>query len=148
MKDFYTEVYINASSEKVWQAFVAPQQFFMAFYRANISSTFEIGDRIAFVGSHEGQEMVHSYGEVLGYEPGKLLSYTEHPGPSYQENHQEMTSRVTVNITPVGEATCLTLSSDQFSANNPMREAAEQWYLILSNLKTWVETGQLMTLPN
>ncbi len=29
-----------------------------------------------------------------------------------------------------------------------MAAEAKQWYLILSNLKTWMETGQLMQLGN
>ena len=30
-----------------------------------------------------------------------------------------------------------------FQKNNPMKKEAKQWFLILSNLKTWIETGNL-----
>lgn len=148
LMDFYTEMYINAPTEKVWAAFVEPDQFFMAFYQANIRSTFKIGERIEYVGMYQGQETVHIYREILEYEKGKLLSYTDHPGPMYRENHGELQSRVRVTFEPMGQSTRLTLTNDLFTENNPMQEEAQQWYLILSNLKTWVESGNLMNLPN
>ena len=148
MTDFYTETYINASLERVWEAFVDANQFFMAFYGADIQSSFEIGDRIEYSGIYEGKHSVHIYGKVLEYEKGKLLSYTDHPGPTYMENHEDLVSRVKVSFEEKGEITRLSVINDQFSENNPMQEEAKQWYLILSNLKTWIETGQLMNTQN
>lgn len=148
MKDFYTEIYINAPSDKVWSAFVEPNQFFMAFYQAGIRSSFQIGERIEYTGVYAGKETVHIYGEVLEYEKSKLLAYTDHPGPMYQLNHAALQSRVRVTFESLGPSTCLTLTNDQFNENNPMQEEAKQWYLILSYLKTWIETGDLMNLPN
>jgi len=146
MKSFYTEIFINAEPQKVWDTFVNPNQFFMAFYGANIKSTFKIGERIEYSGLYEGQETVQIYGEILEYEKGKLLSYTDHPGPMYRENHAELVSRVKVTFEPIGPSTRITLTNDQFSENNPMEAEASQWYLILSNFKTYVELGSLMNL--
>lgn len=147
MTHFHTEILINASPGKVWEAFVEPNKFFMAFYGADIRSSFKIGERIEYAGMYEGKETVHIYGDILEYEQGKLLSYTDHPGPMYKENHAELKSRVKVTFDQMGQSTRLTLTNDQFSENNPMQEEAKQWYLILSNLKTWIETEQLMNLP-
>ena len=146
MKDFFTEIYLNASKKKVWEAFVEPHQFFEAFYGANIQSSFQLGDRLEFSGVHEGKSVVHIYGKVLEYEEGSLLAYTDHPGPMYHEDHAKLESRVRVSFEEVGAGTRLRLINDQFSPNNPMQAEAQQWYLILSNLKTWVETGTLMNL--
>lgn len=146
MTDFYTEIFINAPREKVWKAFVTPNQFFMAFYGANIQSSFNIGERIEYAGLYEGKETVHIYGDILEYKEGELLAYTDHPGPMYKENHAELISRVKVSFAEMGSATRLCLTNDQFSKDNPMAAEAKQWYLILSNLKTLVETGQLMQL--
>lgn len=73
MIDFYTEIYINAPLEKVWEAFVEPNQFFMAFYQADIRSTFKIGEKIEYAGIYQGQETVHIYGEILEYEKGNFF---------------------------------------------------------------------------
>lgn len=148
MEDFKTEIFINAPKAKVWKAFVAPNQFFMAFYHADIISTFKTGERIEYTGMYQGQETVHIYGKILEYDEGNLLCYTDHPGPMFHENHAELKARVKVTFEDMGKATRLTLINDKFSENNPMQEKASQWYLILSNLKTWIETGNLMDLEN
>ena len=58
----------------------------------------------------------------------------------------EGTSRVTWEIEPVGDSCRLTVTHDQ------LREGANDelyggWPMILSGLKTWLETGELLTTP-
>jgi hypothetical protein len=58
----------------------------------------------------------------------------------------EGTSRVTWEIEPVGDSCRLTVTHDQ------MREGAPGslyggWPMVLSGLKTWLETGELLTTP-
>ena len=58
----------------------------------------------------------------------------------------EGTSRVTWQIDPVGDSCRLTVTHDQ------LREDADPhlyggWPMILSGLKTWLETGQELTTP-
>jgi uncharacterized protein YndB with AHSA1/START domain len=58
----------------------------------------------------------------------------------------EGTSRVTWEIEPVGDSCRLTVTHDQ------LREDADAhlyggWPMILSRLKTWLETGQELTSP-
>ena len=73
-------------------------------------------------------------------------------GPQHQDEvwsdevKSEGTSRVTWLIEPVGDSCCLTVTHDQ------MREGAKNqiyggWPMILSGLKTWLETGELLTTP-
>ena len=146
MKDFYTEIYVNALPNKVWDAFLSKDRFFKAFYNSEIKSTFKIGDRIEYSGEYNGQETIHIYGKILDFEKEKLLSYTDHPGPMYHSNHADLESRVTITFDLIGKSTKLCLTNDNFSANNPLEEKTNQWYLILSNFKTFVETGKLMSL--
>jgi uncharacterized protein YndB with AHSA1/START domain len=58
----------------------------------------------------------------------------------------EGTSRVTWEIEPVGDSCRLTVIHDQ------LREGANSqiyggWPMILSGLKTWLETGEVLTTP-
>ena len=58
----------------------------------------------------------------------------------------EGTSRITWEIEPVGDSCRLTVTHDQ------MREGAHDeiyggWPMILSGLKTWLETGEVLTTP-
>jgi hypothetical protein len=58
----------------------------------------------------------------------------------------EGTSRVTWEIEPVGDSCRLTVTHDQLreSAND---ELYGGWPMILSGLKTLLETGELLTTP-
>jgi hypothetical protein len=63
-----------------------------------------------------------------------------------EEAKAEGTSRVTWEIEPIGDSCRLTLTHDQ------LREGANSqlyggWPMILSGLKTWLESGQLLTTP-
>ena len=58
----------------------------------------------------------------------------------------EGTSRITWEIEPVGDSCRLTVTHDQ------LREGANEqlyggWPMILSGLKTWLETGEMLTTP-
>jgi hypothetical protein len=58
----------------------------------------------------------------------------------------EGTSRVTWEIEPVGDSCRLVLTHDQLrdGANSQLYGG---WPMILSGLKTWLETGELLTTP-
>ena len=62
------------------------------------------------------------------------------------EVKSEGTSRITWEIEPVGDSCRLTVTHDE------LREGANDqlyggWPMILSGLKTWLETGELLTTP-
>jgi hypothetical protein len=59
----------------------------------------------------------------------------------------EATSRITGKIEPVGDSCHLSVTHDE------LRQGANAqlyggWPLILSGLKTWLKTGQLLTTPS
>jgi hypothetical protein len=62
------------------------------------------------------------------------------------EAEREGTSRVTWEIEPVGDSCRLTVIHDQLSDTAPP-ELYGGWPMILSGLKTWLETGQTLTTP-
>lgn len=138
------EFYIGASQEQVWDALVSPEGTRQTFFGCVINSTFEVGSSYEYVGpGADGDETVHVYGTILAYDPNKMLSILEHPGPSYQPNHKELESTITFTLDAVGATTKLTLVNNQFTPNHPSFEKAnDSWWMILSNLKTFVETGK------
>lgn len=139
-------IYVGAKPEDVWQVFVSPEATKAIFFGCILKSTFEIGSPYEYIGpGAEGEETVHVYGTVLAYEPYRLMSYTEHPGPSYRENHAELKTRVTLTFETVGTSTKLTLVNDQWPEDHPSYEnTKESWPMILSNLKSFVETGKTL----
>ena len=58
----------------------------------------------------------------------------------------EGTSRVTWEIEPIGDSCLLIVTHDQLREGaNPQLYGG--WPMILSGLKTWLETGELLTTP-
>jgi uncharacterized protein YndB with AHSA1/START domain len=92
------------------------------------------------------QNMLLGEGEVLEADPPRRLVHSMVALWS-DEVKNEGTSRVTWEITPVGDDSCqLTVTHDQLreGANNQIYGG---WPMILSGLKTWLETGELLTTP-
>ncbi|TMV48935.1 polyketide cyclase [Paenibacillus mesophilus] len=148
MNELSYVIYIGAKPEEVWQALLSPEGTKAIFFGCVIRSTFEIGSTLEYVGpGNDGDETVHVYGNVLAFEPNRLLSVTEHPGPSYSEHHAELETRITMTLEPVGACTKFTLVNDQWPDNHPSRANTEQsWPIILSNIKSYVETGKGLDL--
>lgn len=136
--------YIHAKPEEVWQALVSPAGTKAAYFGTVINSTFEVGSDYAYVGpGTDGDETIHVYGKILKFEPHQVLSYTEHPGPSYNPKHAELETRMTYTLEPVGSTTKLTLVNDQWTDGHPsFQSAAGSWPMILSSIKTFAETGK------
>ncbi|UUZ82290.1 SRPBCC domain-containing protein [Paenibacillus sp. P26] len=103
--DLKYELYIGAKPEEIWRILTTPEGTKPIFFGSILESTFEVGAPYKYVGpGNDGDETVHVYGTILVYEPYKVMSYTEHPGPSYRENHAELETRVTLTLETVGSA--------------------------------------------
>ena len=84
-------------------------------------------------------------GEILEVDPPRRLVQTMTALWS-DEVRSEGSSRITWEIEPVGDSCRLMVVHDQ------LREGANEelyggWPMIISGLKTWLETGQLLTTP-
>jgi uncharacterized protein YndB with AHSA1/START domain len=146
--DLKYDFYIDAAPEKVWNTLVSPEGTKATLFGSVLRSTFEIGAPYEYVGPGDGgEETVHVYGQILAFEPNRLMSYSEHPGPSYRENHAELETRVTMTLETVGNCTKLTLVNDRWPDNHPSyASTSEHWPMILSNIKTYTETGKTLDL--
>lgn len=144
--DLTYEIYIDSKPEDVWNIFVSPEGTKAIFFGCILKSSFEVGAPYQYIGPGEdGDETVHVYGEILSFEPFKKMSYTEHPGPAYRENHAELETRVTLTLEEVGGCTKLKLVNDQWAENHPSYESTKSsWPMILSNVKTYAETGKTL----
>jgi uncharacterized protein YndB with AHSA1/START domain len=146
MEPLSYEIYVGAAPETVWNVFLSPEGTRAIFFGSVLRSTFEVGARYEYIGpGSEGDETVHVYGEILEFDVNKRMSYTEHAGPSYRGNHAELETRITLTLEPVGGTTKLTLVNDQWPDNHPSYANTKQsWPMILSNVKSYVETGKTL----
>jgi uncharacterized protein YndB with AHSA1/START domain len=137
------EIYIRTTPERLWEAITDPEIRSKYNFGARVTSDWTVGSRLEV--SAPGADGLLGEGEILEVDPPRRLVHTMIAYFS-DEAKAEGTSRVTWEIQPVGDSCCLTLTHDQ------MREGANNqiyggWPMILSGLKTWLETGELLTTP-
>jgi len=137
------EIYIRTTPERLWDA-ITDSEIRSKYQFGNhitsdwtVGSTFEMGNPRAPFPLGEGVNV-----EV---DPPRKLVQTMVALWS-DDVKAEGTSRITWEIEPVGDSCCLTVTHDQ------MREGANPeiyggWPMILSGLKTWIETGEVLTTP-
>ncbi len=131
-------LYIAAPPEKVWDGFVSPESNRILFMGAELEAEWKPGGSMAWVGpGSDGKPTKYVQGEVLRFDPPKMLQYTFKIGQS------ERTSRVSVELIPETEATKVTVVHDQWTeGDTAYAGTADGWPRILSRLKTLIETGK------
>ena len=137
-------VFIRATPEQVWDAITKPEFTTRYFHGTRIESTFEPGAPYLSLAADGDQTLVD--GEVLESDPPRMLKHTWRA--LYDpETASEPFSRVTWEIEPQeGGVTKLTVVHDQLEGSPKTAEnvSGEGWMMVLSGLKTLVETGEPM----
>jgi len=137
------EIYIKTTPERLWEAITDPEIRAKYNFGAGVNSDWTPGARLEIDAAKAGGLL--GEGEVIEVDPPRRLVHTMVALWS-DDVKREGPSRVTWEIEPVGDSCRLTLTHDQ------LREEANAelyggWPMILSGLKTWLETGELLTTP-
>ncbi|MCX4587216.1 metalloregulator ArsR/SmtB family transcription factor [Streptomyces sp. NBC_01481] len=137
------EIYIRTTPERLWEAITDPEIRSKYNFGMRVTSDWQPGGRIEM--SSPKADGLLGEGEILEIDPPRKLVQSMVALWS-DEAKAEGTSRVTWDIEPVGDSCRLTVTHDQ------LREGANEelyggWPMILSGLKTWLETGELLTTP-
>ncbi len=137
------EIYIRATPERLWQAITDPEIRAKYNFGAGVYSDWTPGSRMEV--SAPKAAGVLGEGEILEVDPPWRLVHSMVALWS-DEVKSEGPSRVTWEIEPIGDSCRLTVTHDE------LREGANEqlfggWPMILSGLKTWLETGELLTTP-
>ncbi len=107
-------------------------------------SDWAVGSRVEMVAPMAGEVMVGE-GEILEVDPPHRLVHTMTALWS-EDVKNEGVSRVTWQIEQIADSCQLMLTHDQLREGaNP--ELFGGWPMILSGLKTWLETGESLTTP-
>lgn len=135
------EIYIKTTPERLWQAITDSEMRRKYTFGAVVTSDWKPGSRYQALG--HGSLIFE--GENLEIDPPRRLvqSFRALWG---EDVKAEGTSRVTWEIEPIGDSCRLTVIHDQ------LREGANAqlyggWPMVLSGLKTLLETGELLTTP-
>jgi uncharacterized protein YndB with AHSA1/START domain/DNA-binding transcriptional ArsR family regulator len=137
------EIYIKTTPERLWEAITD----------SNIRSKYQFGNTIESDWSQGGRFVMNNVkagaplgeGENLEVDPPRRLVQTMRALWG-EDVKAEGTSKVTWDIEPVGDSCRLTVT------HSDLREGANEqlyggWPMILSGLKTWLETGEKLTTP-
>lgn len=137
------EIYIKTSPERLWQAITDPE--LRARYNFGVAalSDWKQGSALR-IGAHDGS-LVVAEGEILEIDPPRRLVHSQIALWS-DEVKAEGATRVTWEIEPVGDSCRLTVTHDQLRRDaNPQQYGG--WMMVLSGLKTLLETGEDLTTP-
>jgi uncharacterized protein YndB with AHSA1/START domain/DNA-binding transcriptional ArsR family regulator len=136
------EIYIRTTPERLWEAIIDPEIRSMYHFGVRPTSALHEGEHFE-MGNDAGTLL--GEGDTLEMDPPRRLVQTMVALWS-DEAQAEGTTRVTWEIEPVGDSCKLTVTHDQLrdGANSQIYGG---WPMIISGLKTWLESGQLLTTP-
>jgi uncharacterized protein YndB with AHSA1/START domain/DNA-binding transcriptional ArsR family regulator len=137
------EIYIKTTPERLWEALTDPEQRAIYNFGVGIRSDWSAGS--SYEASSPQAPGLLWQGENLEVDPPRRLvqSFTALWSDEVQA---EGPSRITYEIEAVGDSCRLTVIHDE------LREGANGelyggWPMILSGLKTYLETGERLTTP-
>jgi uncharacterized protein YndB with AHSA1/START domain/DNA-binding transcriptional ArsR family regulator len=135
------EIYIKTTPARLWKALTDTEMRRKYTFGAIVTSDWTSGSRYEATGM--GTPILE--GENLEVDPPRRLVQSFRA--LWDEDvKSEGTSRVTYEIEPIGDSCRLTVTHDQ------LREGANDqlfggWPMVLSGLKTLLETGEMLTTP-
>jgi uncharacterized protein YndB with AHSA1/START domain len=137
------EIYIRTTPERLWEAITDGEIRSKYNFGSRVSSEWTPGSRLEM--SHPNADGLLGEGEIIEINPPRRLVHSM-LALWGDDVKSEGTSRVTWEIEPVGDSCRLTVIHDE------LREGANDqlyggWPMILSGLKTWLETGESLTTP-
>jgi uncharacterized protein YndB with AHSA1/START domain/DNA-binding transcriptional ArsR family regulator len=137
------EIYIKTTPERLWQAITDPEMRAKYTFGVGVVSDWTPGSRYEGIPGQLGTPIVE--GENLEVDPPRRLVQSFNALWS-DDVKSEPTSRVTWEIEQIADSCCLTVTHDQ------LREGANEelyggWPMVLSGLKTLLETGEKLTTP-
>jgi uncharacterized protein YndB with AHSA1/START domain len=138
------EIYIRTTPERIWQAITDPEIRAKYNFGAGISADWTPGGY--FEMGHPQAGILLGKGVNVEVDPPRRLVQTM-TALWGDDVKAEGETRITWEIEPIADDSCrLTVTHDQ------LREGANDqlyggWPMILSGLKTWLETGELLTTP-
>jgi len=137
------EIYIKTTPEQLWEAITDPEIRAKYNFGAGVQSDWQPGSPINMGVPEQGY--VLGEGEIIEAKPPIKLVHTMRALWS-DDVKNEGFSRVTWDIEQVQDSCRLTVTHDELrdGAND---ELYGGWPMILSGLKTWLETGSLLTTP-
>jgi uncharacterized protein YndB with AHSA1/START domain len=134
--DYVYVTYIKSTPQKVWDAITVPE-FARQYWTYENVSDWKKGSQWSHK-TRDGKTMIHGTVEETR-PPEKLVFSWSAPG------NEANASRVSFDIAKAGGMVKLTVTHSRLKAGTDMaKNIAIGWPRVLSNLKSWLETGTAM----
>jgi uncharacterized protein YndB with AHSA1/START domain len=137
------EIYIKTTPERLWEAITNRELHRKYHFGVGVESDWTPGSR--YEGRPSMAEDVLWHGENLEVDPPRRLVQSFDAVWS-DEAKAEPTSRVTWEIEQIRDSCRLTVTHDQLR-EDASEELYGGWPMVLSGLKTLLETGEILTTP-
>lgn len=137
-----TSILIKAPIDKVWSALTNPEEIKKYLHDTDTKTDWVVGHQITWSGVWNGKVYVDK-GEVLAYEPKKLIKVSHWSPLSGTEDNPDNYHIVKYELTNKGFDTVITLTQ----SNSPSQEDADNmvksgWEPILNQIKQQVELSK------
>jgi uncharacterized protein YndB with AHSA1/START domain/DNA-binding transcriptional ArsR family regulator len=149
---FVYTTYIRTTPERLWQALTDPA-FTRRYWGATFDSDWKAGSTMTW--DQFGVTIADPEQVVLESEPYRRLSYSWHSFTPELADSLKLTeearshiaaearSKVAFDLEPLGDLVKLTVVHDGFEPGSVVASMVSRgWPIVLSNLKTFVETGE------
>jgi uncharacterized protein YndB with AHSA1/START domain len=137
---FIYVTYIKSTPERVWQALTDPAFTRKYWVNHRNASDWKVGSEWRHE-DYDDASLVDVTGHVVESSPPRHLVLTWASPKDAQD--PDKVSRVTFDIETCGDGVRLTVTHSELEPDSPMLSGISRgWPLVLSSLKTWLETGE------
>jgi uncharacterized protein YndB with AHSA1/START domain/DNA-binding transcriptional ArsR family regulator len=137
--DFVFSTYIKTTPAKLWDALTKPEITAQYYYGGRVQADLRVGGQFSYL---DPKGEINLKGEVLEIDPPRRLLTTFQA--TWAEPDAE-TTRVLYEIEPMGEVCKFTMTHYDYEKAKAGIE--EGWPIIISGLKTLLETGKPLDIP-
>ncbi|HEX6139992.1 MAG TPA: SRPBCC family protein [Candidatus Limnocylindria bacterium] len=136
------EVYIRTTPERLWQAITDPAMTQIYYFGSRVDSDFGVGSPITY---RQADGRLDIEGTIVEADPPRRLVHTF--AVKWDATVNDAPTRVSWEITPMGETCRLSVVHDGFASETATYEqTGSGWAMILSGLKTLIETGEALPI--
>lgn len=133
-----TQAQIAAPVARVWDALVDPASIKQYMFGTDVVSDWREGAPIVWKGEWEGKQY-EDKGTILRLEPERLLQYSHFSPLSGQPDVPQNYHTVTIELSPAGADTLVTLSQDNNASDEERAHSEQNWGAMLTALKRFLE---------
>jgi uncharacterized protein YndB with AHSA1/START domain len=141
--DFVYTIFIAADVETVWNGLI-DKEVTKKYWGHHNKSDWDVGSKWEHLSS-DNSNVVDIHGEVLEIDPPRKLVFTWNSLEG-SKSLEPSPSCVTYELTALGPDTKLTVTHSKLNKNSVMHNGVTQgWPAVLSNLKSYLETGKVLS---